>query len=353
MKGTISHRKGVWMALWLGALLATLAGCAPAAPGAGGTGSTPVGTATGQGISAGTAMVGTAVPGPASTGLAGGATPPAEPSQTPIPTLAGGLGPSELKYRLLAQFPEFFFCDPDFYPVAHEDEQALALERFALVQGSREEYEAILAHNHLAGGSAFSDQQKLLIYREFKKLNAMPFEVAPGGYRFQIQSGKGEGQGEQITGLIDGQGKITVEERKPATIACPICLAEGTQIETPSGPVAVERLRPGMLVWTVDPAGKRLAQPVEQVGKAVVQASHQMVHLALADGRQLWVSPGHPTADGRRVGELRVGDVLDGAAVVLARRAPYGGAATYDLLPGGETGFYWANGILIASTLKR
>jgi hypothetical protein len=32
---------------------------------------------------------------------------------------------------------------------------------------------------------------------------------------------------------------------------------------------------------------------------------------------------------------------------------PYAGTTTYDLRPSGDTGFYWANGILIGSTLTR
>jgi hypothetical protein len=33
-------------------------------------------------------------------------------------------------------------------------------------------------------------------------------------------------------------------------------------------------------------------------------------------------------------------------------RLPYRGGATYDLLSSGDTGFYWANGILMGSSLK-
>ena len=76
-----------------------------------------------------------------------------------------------------------------------------------------------------------------------------------------------------------------------------------------------------------------------------------MVHILLNDGRELWASAGHPTADGRRLGDLKVGDLLDGARVTLAERIPYNGIATYDILPSGGTGFYWANGILLSSTL--
>jgi hypothetical protein len=116
--------------------------------------------------------------------------------------------------------------------------------------------------------------------------------------------------------------------------------------------VAVEDLRPGTLVWTVDAAGKRIAQPVIRLGKTIVPASHRFVHLVLEDGREVWVSPGHPAADGRAVGQLKPGDRLDGSEIRSVEREAYPSAATYDLLPAEETGLYWANGILLASSLK-
>ena len=51
--------------------------------------------------------------------------------------------------------------------------------------------------------------------------------------------------------------------------------------------------------------------------------------------------------------DLKVGDTLDGARVTLIERQPYAGTRTYDLLPSGDTGFYWANGILVGSSLKK
>ena len=281
-------------------------------------------------------------------------TPPATstpPTLTPIPALPGGLAPTELKYRVLAQFPDLFFCDPDYYPVAREDELELARQRFPELQVNIEEFDAILEHNNMAGLSSFADDQKLLIYREHKRLAAIPFELSGEGYRFQIQQAKTEGQGELITGQIDGQGAITVQQREPSFAACPICLAAGTLIDTPGGPIPVQDLRAGTLVWTRDRAGERVARPVMQTSRVAVPASHQVVHVVLDDGRELRVSPGHPTTDGRWVGNLRVGQALDGAKVLSVGREPYTGLATYDLLPAGETGFYWANGILIASTL--
>jgi hypothetical protein len=276
---------------------------------------------------------------------------PLEPTQTPIPTLSGGLSPTELKFRVLEQYPDLFFCDPDYYPVANADEMVLALQRFPGIQANAEELEAILAHTNLVGRSDFTDDQKLLIYRAHKRLRAIPFELAGEAYRFQIQVAKTEGEGQPITGLIDAEGSITEIERIPSIAACPICLAAGTMIDTPAGPLPVQELRPGMPVWTMDAAGERVARPLISVGKTVVPASHQVVHLQLEDGREAWISPGHPTADGRSVGQLKAGDRLDGSRILSVQRVHYTGSATYDLLPAGETGVYWANGILLASSL--
>jgi hypothetical protein len=326
-------------------LVIILSACGPGAPG-----TTTIGVTT---PIVGTASVSTVEP-IIITELPPDYTPPptaALPTQTPIPTLPDGLGPTELKYRILDQFPDFFFCDPDYYPVAHGDELDLARQRFPELQANSEEFSAILAHNNLAGLSNFTDEQILLIYREHKKLAAIPFELTDNNYQFQLQVAESEGQGELITGLIDGQGSITVLQRNPSIATCPICLAAGTLIDTPTGPIPIQDLRVGTPVWTWDQAGRRVALPLIQIGKTVVPATHQVVHLVLDDGRELWASPGHPIIDGRTLGKLQIGDSLQGAIIISTERIPYADSFTYDLLPAGETGFYWANGILIASTL--
>ena len=272
---------------------------------------------------------------------------------TPIPTLpSGSLSPTELKYAVLNQFPDFFFCDPDFYPIAREDEMTLTLQRFPELQANQEEFQAILIQNGLAGVTSFSDDQKLLIYREHKKLNAIYFELVRDQFKFQIQTGSEGQSGEVITGTIDGNGSITIEERKAGFPMCPICLVAGTLIETPRGAVGVEYLRVGDPVWTMNEAGQRVSAVILQAGSVRVPATHQVIHIQLSDGRELWASPGHPTADGRRLDDLNVGDILDGASVTVIGTMRYQGTATFDILPSGSTGFYWANGFLLGSTLK-
>jgi hypothetical protein len=78
-----------------------------------------------------------------------------------------------------------------------------------------------------------------------------------------------------------------------------------------------------------------------------------MVTVRLNDGRIVTASPGHPTEDGRTLGSYQVGDTLDSGLVVAVEHVLYDSNATYDLLPSGTTHLYWANGILLRSTLTQ
>ena len=75
------------------------------------------------------------------------------------------------------------------------------------------------------------------------------------------------------------------------------------------------------------------------------------MRLALQNGSVLQISPGHPTADGRRFDTLVRGERLDGVEILAADLVPYGHDATYDILPDSDTGAYFAGGVLIGSTL--
>jgi hypothetical protein len=153
--------------------------------------------------------------------------------------------------------------------------------------------------------------------------------------------------------MIDADGTIRTEATASAGAPnCPICLARGTAIDTPAGPVAVDRLRLGALVWTLDRAGHRGAATVIALGSTRAAADHRVIHIVLADGRSVTASPGHPLADGRRLGSLRIGDVVDGSRVVGATSEPYGGGETFDLVVSGPTGIYLSGGIPLGSTLR-
>jgi hypothetical protein len=277
----------------------------------------------------------------------------APPSASPSP---GGdrLNEPQAKLALLTELGELWYCDPDFYPIAIQDEQDAALERWAEVTADDEVLDAILEHLDLPADRELTDAEKLRAYREWKVLRAMMLEATDDGWRFDVltRDAPGVEQGHRSVGTISGHGEIDVEQSEPSIGPnCPICLARGTPIDTPAGSIPVERLRQGDVVWTRAADGTRIAAPVDRVGSAPAPPSHRVVHLVLADGREAWVSPGHPTDDGRAVGDLRPGDVLDGSHVVAVDREPYGGGDTFDLLPLGETATYWAAGIPLGSTL--
>ena len=163
-----------------------------------------------------------------------------------------------------------------------------------------------------------------------------------------------------------GPPVVTLDNQEPTTysclgpdaaasrsrIGCPICLASNTMIATPNGDIVVTALVPGMQVWTEDKDGKRVAASIVRVSRTPVTSTHQVIHLVLSDGREVWASPNHPTTDGREMKDLRPGFSYDDALVTKSESILYWDEATYDLLPSGDTGYYWANGILMGSTLK-
>ena len=255
------------------------------------------------------------------------------------------------------QFGPLHYCDPDEYPISHGDEQQKAIEQFPIIQADAPTFAAILERIGITGQGEFSDADKLQIYREWKALNAVDAQPLGNGlYQFDIttEGDAASGQALHILGTVDAlSGLVTIASQVDVFgTSCPICLARGTLIDTPSGPVAVDQLKVGDVIWTRDAAGHRFAAAVARVGSVPVPSSHQIVHLVLDDGRSVDVSPGHPLTDGGYAGELRAGDHYDGATVVSATLADYDGGRTFDVLPDGPTGFYWANGILLASTLR-
>ncbi len=290
-----------------------------------------------------------------STGLDSTPVPSATATTRPQPTSAIPLTETELRYVLFARFGETFYCDPDFYPVARRDELELALEKFPDIQKETEKFEAMLKHLNLDSISTFSDEQKLTIYREYKRLNSILLESDGGQYKFSLRISENEnqeGKGTAIEGSISTSGAIKVTKEEPAFLTCPICLSEGTLIDTPNGPTPVEMLQIGAQIWTADRAGNRVKAELLQTSRTSVPAVHKVVHVVLDDGREVYASPGHPTADGRALGDIAVGDKLDGAIVIVASLVPYTHEYTYDVLPSGDTGQYWANGILLGSTLR-
>jgi|SRR3989344_4948296 len=185
-------------------------------------------------------------------------------------------------------------------------------------------------------------------------LNYLEYPVATGqGHPVTLRIGEVVSNGctVQLT-LIRIAGSTAIfSKRTDLNSPCPICLAKNTLIDTPSGKVVVQSLKKGDMVWTANAEGRRVANIVLEVAKTPVPATHQVVHVVLEDRRELFVSLGHPVGDGRTIGELSMGDILDGHRVKDITLVSYTEGYTYDILPSGETGFYWANGVLLDSTL--
>jgi hypothetical protein len=177
-------------------------------------------------------------------------------------------------------------------------------------------------------------------------------DLAPGGYTLTAQTD--DGYQAQATFAVMANSVSHLDlllERIYQNISGGICLASTDSIATPSGPIPVAQLHVGMMVWTLDAAGQRVAAPVLEANHRPTPTGFHILRLTLADGRVVEASAGHPTAGGRRVGELRAGESLDGSRLIRIESIPYAGD-TWDLLPAGPTGTYWANGILLGSTLR-
>jgi hypothetical protein len=275
-------------------------------------------------------------------------------SATPAPVVGSPLTITQLKFAVMDSVGVPVYCDPDFYPIAREGgEQASAIAKYPAIQADSELYSAIIAHEHLSDTNV-TDQEKLVIYRVYKHLNALTVTKSGDSYAFNVRvlSSNGSASYLMVTGTVRVDGLVTVGSRLPTGAPnCPICLAAATLIATPAGSIRVTDIKPGMIVWTAGVDGERIAAPVLEVGSIEVPAGHLMVHLVLADGRELLASPGHRTADGRQLGLLGRGDSLDGSTISTWELVPYAGDRTFDLLPAGDTGTYWADGILLSSTL--
>ena len=143
----------------------------------------------------------------------------------------------------------------------------------------------------------------------------------------------------------------------PADGTCPRgcntcqCAHPNTPVATPTGLRRISELRVGDRVFSVD------HEQVVPVFVAEIRQRRALGHVVpqvtLSDGQMLEISAGHPTADGRTFGDLRAGDLLGGLGVVSVKMITYQEQFTYDILPASDTGFYFAGGALIGSTLAR
>ncbi len=130
-----------------------------------------------------------------------------------------------------------------------------------------------------------------------------------------------------------------------------VCAAPDTPVATPTGRRALASLAVGELVYSLH-EGSLQAVPILAVSRTAV-THHRVRHLRLSNGAELYISPGHPTYDGRPFANLAAGAPLGGVHISSIEDVPYRHVHTYDILPGSDTGTYVAGGALIGSTLWR
>jgi hypothetical protein len=185
-----------------------------------------------------------------------------------------------------------------------------------------------------------------------------------GTFRIELPAGEYRLDGACLRGVFDC-GKPS---KKPPLVAiirssddwpsfdlmlqqCKKCLDAGVQISTPDGATAVRDLHVGDSI-VVMRAGRRAIATVLAVQRVPAPRAAMVTRLVLADGRVVLASGPHPLADGRMVGDVIVGDTVDGARVVDVASAPYTDAHAYDVLPSID-GAYIADGIPMLSTMRR
>jgi hypothetical protein len=276
------------------------------------------------------------------------------PNPTPSPSSALSL--PALRLRVLhALGGHLDYCDPDLYPVGIDDPVVAAKRRLPLIREDQAAWRAILSFEHL-DPAHLSDQDLVRVNDDYKQIQIIQLRPQGDGFRFVIRVGVNPpGQtGIEAEGTVSGDGRVQVEQHHRETnLACPICLARDTPIDTPNGPVSVQDVAVGMRVWTTDRRGRRIVRQVVATASLRALPGQQIVVVVLADGRRLVASARHPVGDGRLVGELRPGDELGGSTVASAVSVAYGGGSTFDLLPSGPTGTYFVDGIRLGSTLTR
>jgi hypothetical protein len=286
-------------------------------------------------------------------GCAGAGSPP------PSPSPAASLTEAAAKLVLFDRFGPLIYCDPDEFPVARDDPATAAKAHMAEMQADPV-WPLLAARLGFSATVPPGGDQLLAVYGAWKMVRALVLTPVADGWSFDaIFAGTGPdaveaGRITRVAGRIGADGAIRdATQEASGHPPCPICLARGTTISTPDGPIPVEMLRPGDPVWTLDRLGRRVAGVIIRIGSMPVPAGHEVVKLALRDGRSVLVSPGHPLVDSRPIADLQPGDDYNGSVVASVERLAYDGGRTYDLLPSGPNGIYWANGIELGSTLFR
>lgn len=269
----------------------------------------------------------------------------------PPPPPARKYSKAQLQLKLLRKHG-LNWCDGNAFPVyqpVSEEEIARQLAQYKVKNPSL--FRAVQREFKIPQDREPTPKENEMTYSRFRRANAIALTLKDDRYHFDFYAILPRQQ--KITGSIGKTGDIQIDQKTPGRPRCPICLSASTRISTPAGPVQVTELRPGMQVWTRRADGKKQSEALLSVQKVPVPQSHQMLFLVLEDGRSLRVSPSHPDIQGRPLSDFKPGEMLDGSLIQSRKLVAYHAGFTYDLLPDGGTGHYWADGVLIGSTMRQ
>jgi len=119
-----------------------------------------------------------------------------------------------------------------------EDEEEAAVRAFPKICKDEKTFRTITRHLNLGSVVEFSDEQKLTIYREYKRLEAISLESWKGKYRFNVlvpaepriwtRSGgfrtmpdPERNEGFRVEGTVDFDGQVTILKKEEVVLKCP------------------------------------------------------------------------------------------------------------------------------------
>jgi hypothetical protein len=119
---------------------------------------------------------------------------PLPPAPVP-PIVVTRIEQPKLRYKILDSFPDVRYCASTF------DDSRREIDAFPQIQADQETFKEISAHLYLKPDTEISDQQKLLVYREYAKLQALTFDFLVSKYQFKYGP---------YVGLVNQAGQIKI-----------------------------------------------------------------------------------------------------------------------------------------------
>jgi hypothetical protein len=122
---------------------------------------------------------------------------PLPPAPIP-PIVVSKIELPKLRYAVLDGLRDVRYCPPWIMSAQQNQRE---IDAFSQIQADQETFKEISAHLHLKPDAQLSDQQKLLVFREYEKLHTLTFDLLVSKYQFMNR---------QYVGLINPAGKIKI-----------------------------------------------------------------------------------------------------------------------------------------------